>query len=69
MSVSHKGLRPSKAAEKLDIGLSTLWARAKTDPDFPKPVKLGPGTTIFIEAELDAWIEKRMSQSRKLIAA
>ncbi len=69
MSVSQKGLRPSKAAEKLDIGLSTLWARAKTDPEFPKPVKLGPGTTIFIEAELDAWIEKRMSQSRKLIAA
>ncbi|WP_213780114.1 AlpA family phage regulatory protein [Caballeronia sp. dw_276] len=69
MSVSYKGLRPSKAAEKLDIGLSSLWAKAKTDPDFPKPVKLGPGTTIFIEAELDAWVQKRVERSRKLVAA
>ncbi|WP_035881621.1 helix-turn-helix transcriptional regulator [Cupriavidus metallidurans] len=64
MSVSYKGLRPSKAAEKLDIGLSSLWAKAKSDPDFPKPVKLSPGTTVFLEHELDAWMERRAAHSR-----
>jgi prophage regulatory protein len=69
MSVSYKGLRPPKAAEKLGIGLSSLWAKAKSEPDFPKPVKLGPSTTVFLEHELDAYIEKCIEESRKSIAA
>jgi prophage regulatory protein len=51
-----RGLRPAQAAEKLAIGVSTLYLKAKNDPDFPKPVKLGPRTTIFLENELDEYI-------------
>lgn len=69
MSVSYKGLRPSQAADKLGIGLSSLWAKAKADTDFPQPVKLGPATTVFLEHELDAYIEKCIAQSRKQAAA
>ncbi|WP_028230492.1 helix-turn-helix transcriptional regulator [Paraburkholderia mimosarum] len=69
MSVSYKGLRPSQAAEKLGIGLSSLWAKAKSESGFPQPVKLGPATTVFIEHELDAYIEKCIVQSRGSIAA
>jgi len=65
MSVSFKGLRPAKAAEKLGIGLSTLWAWAKHDPEFPRPVKLGAATTVFLEHELDAYLAKCASQSRQ----
>jgi prophage regulatory protein len=53
MSVNTRGIRPAQAAEKLGIGVSTLWARAKREPDFPKPVKLSTRTTIFVERELD----------------
>ncbi|WP_321894558.1 helix-turn-helix transcriptional regulator [Paraburkholderia heleia] len=56
VAVSPRALRPAKAAEKLGIGLSTLWAKAKNQADFPKPVKIGPSTTIFLEHELDAYI-------------
>ncbi|OUL68686.1 helix-turn-helix transcriptional regulator [Paraburkholderia hospita] len=56
IAVSPRALRPAKAAEKLGIGLSTLWAKAKNQADFPKPVKIGPSTTIFLEHELDAYI-------------
>lgn len=53
---SSRALRPAMAAQKLGIGLSTLWAKAKNQPDFPKPVKTGPRTTIFLEQELDAYL-------------
>ncbi|KFG94410.1 regulatory protein [Burkholderia paludis] len=69
MSVNTKGLRPTQAAEKLGIGMSTLWSRAKHDADFPKPVKLSSRTTIFIEAELDAYLQKRIAESRGMVAA
>ncbi|MCA8094418.1 AlpA family phage regulatory protein [Burkholderia anthina] len=69
MSVNTKGIRPAQAAEKLGIGISTLWLRAKREADFPKPVKLGSRTTIFIEAELDAYLQKRIAESRAAVAA
>lgn len=53
---SSRALRPARAAEKLGIGLSTLWAKAKNQADFPKPIKTGPRTTIFLEQELDAYL-------------
>ena len=57
-------LRPKKAAEKLDIGLSSTWERVKNDPDFPKPFKLSSRVTVFFEDELDAYIMKLADQSR-----
>ena len=53
---SNRALRPARAAEKLGIGLSTLWAKAKSQADFPKPIKTGPRTTVFLEQELDAYL-------------
>lgn len=49
-------LRAKHAAEYLGIGLSTIWHRAKTDPDFPQPTKLGPRTTVWFTADLDAFL-------------
>lgn len=68
MSVSYQSIRPRKAAQKLGIGLSSLWVRVKSEPGFPQPVKLGPATTVFMEHELDAYIEKCIQQSRKSAA-
>ena len=58
------GLRPVNAAKKLGIGLSTLWLKVKKEPDFPKPFKLGPRTTIFIESELDAYLASCAAKAR-----
>ncbi|WP_414450675.1 helix-turn-helix transcriptional regulator [Burkholderia sp. 22PA0099] len=69
MSISSQGLRPAQAAKKLGIGLSTLWLKAKHESNFPKPIKLGPATTIFLEHELDAYIERCIAESRKQAAA
>jgi prophage regulatory protein len=59
-----KCIRPAAAAEKLSIGLSTLWLKAKKDPSFPKPFKTGPHTTVFLESEVDEYIAVCISKSR-----
>lgn len=67
MSVANpqsRAIRPAKAAEKLAIGLSTLWLRVKTQPEFPKPFKLGPRTTIFFEDELDQYLASCAAKAR-----
>jgi predicted DNA-binding transcriptional regulator AlpA len=50
-------LRPKNAAAKLKIGLSSLWLKVKSDPDFPRPIKLSERTTVFLEDEIDEYIE------------
>lgn len=59
-----RALRPSKGAEYLGIGVSTFWRYAKTIPDFPRPVKVSPRVTLFMEDELAAWLSKR-AESRQ----
>jgi len=61
-------LRPKAAAQKLGIGLSTLWLKVSKDPEFPRPVKLGEATTVFIEQEIDAWLRVRIAESRQMAA-
>lgn len=51
-------VRPKQAAEFIGIGLSTLWHKAKHDPDFPKPTKLGPRTTVWFTADLADYLNK-----------
>ncbi len=46
------------------LGKSTVWAKTKTDPSFPKPFKLGPRTTAWLRAEVEAWMTARVSAAR-----
>jgi predicted DNA-binding transcriptional regulator AlpA len=51
--------RPATAARHMDASVSTFWRRARNDPTFPKPFKLGgPGsrTTVVDAHELREWI-------------
>lgn len=52
-------MRPKAAAEYLGMGLSTVWRRAKEDPDFPKPVKLGPRTTCFYTTDIVSFLDRQ----------
>ena len=56
-------LAPAKARAKFDKGNTWLWDKVKNDPDFPKPVYLGPKSPVFIEQQLDAYIAAKASQS------
>lgn len=59
----RKAIRFTAACEKLGIGVSTGWLKVGTDPDFPKPFKLGARITVFYEHEIDAYLD-RCAQSR-----
>ena len=63
---NRRTLRPAATAEKLDIGLSSLWGKCKNDPTFPKPFKLSPRTTVFYEHEIDAYLEACADRARSV---
>jgi prophage regulatory protein len=58
-------IRPKQTAEKLGMALPTLWAKSKKDPDMPKPIKLSENITGWVEAEVDAYIEKKVREFRE----
>jgi predicted DNA-binding transcriptional regulator AlpA len=58
-------IRPRQAAEKCGIALPTLWAWAKSKPDFPQPIRLSGNATGFVEHELDTYLEKLVQESRE----
>ena len=66
MTITPQGrvLRPTQTAKKLQMGLSSIWLKAKTDPAFPKPFKLSPRVTVFYEHELDDYLAACAAKSR-----
>ena len=59
-------LRIGALADRLGISIRTIHDRVRTDPDFPKPVKLGsaPQSPLgFVVSEVDAY-EVRLMAAR-----
>lgn len=56
-------LRPKPAARYMGEGESTFWLRAKTDPDHPKPFKLGPRTTLVLVADCDRYLALKRDEA------
>ena len=59
-------IRYPAAARKCGVNRMTVY-RWATQPEyadmaFPKPVALGANSVGFIEAEVDAWLEKRAAE-------
>ena len=65
----RRTLRPRPTAEKCRCGLSTLWLKVKTDPDFPKPFKFSPRITLFFEDEVDEYLILCAARARSAQAA
>jgi prophage regulatory protein len=58
-----KVLRVSEVAARLgDAGVSTVWKMAQTDVSFPKPMKVSPKITGWLENEIDAFILKKAAE-------
>lgn len=60
-------LRPKQAAAFLGISPPTLWrwVKDRKTEDFPQPRKLGPRTTVFVQAELTEFLEKAKQSGDK----
>ena len=53
-------LRMRTAAAVSGMSEATLYRRAKTDPDFPKLVKLGTRCTRIRAGDLTAWLASKV---------
>lgn len=66
--MSRTFLRLPALAERLGISIRTIHDRFRTDPHFPKPVKLGtaPQSPLgFVVAEVEAY-EARLMAARSV---
>lgn len=50
-----KLLRDKQVADKIGCHWSYVWKLARRE-DFPKPVKLGPRFTAWVDDEIDKWM-------------
>ncbi len=52
-------LRRPVARKRAGISKTTEWRLARSDPTFPKIVRISAGLTGYREDEFDAWLEAR----------
>lgn len=65
--MAEKSIRIIRRREVQNItGLSrsTIYARLKTDVDFPKPIRLGRTAVGWIADEVEQYIKRLINQSR-----
>jgi len=48
-------LSDQQVANRYGLTRQTVWRWVRTDPNFPRPVKLTPGCTRFKLSEVEAW--------------
>lgn len=68
-AIAHRLLRRTQVEQT--IGMSRSWIydaldpkSPQFDPTFPKPIRLGSCAVAWIEAEVQGWIESRITASR-----
>ncbi|TCV85870.1 helix-turn-helix transcriptional regulator [Sulfurirhabdus autotrophica] len=57
--ITRKLLRINTLAAKLDVSTSTIWYWLKNG-NFPKPIKLGANSTVWLESDIEAWLQSRI---------
>lgn len=53
---STRFIRVKQVAKYLDCSISTIWSLRKNDVNFPKPIKVSDGITLWDKKELDTYI-------------
>jgi predicted DNA-binding transcriptional regulator AlpA len=63
LSREHETLIPRSEARRRVGGISraTEHRRLKTEPDWPRPVAIGPGKLGYVQSEIDAYITKKVA--------
>ncbi|WP_186194531.1 MULTISPECIES: helix-turn-helix transcriptional regulator [Burkholderia] len=64
MNSTNKILRTKDVLKLLGIGRTTLYRWLEQNPQFPRPVSLGPNSIGWFENDLNQWLGSRISQSR-----
>ncbi len=57
-------IRLKEVSDKLGLSKATIWLYVRTRDDFPKPIRLGANSVGWLESEIDAFIDARITASR-----
>ena len=52
-------LKDTEIAEAIGINRATVWRYVKSDPTFPRPLKLAPKCTRFRASDFEAWLSSK----------
>ncbi|MCY1294561.1 Prophage CP4-57 regulatory protein (AlpA) [compost metagenome] len=63
----HRFIRRKEVKAKTSLSDSEIYRRIHAGT-FPAQVKLSEGHAVWIEAEVDAWIEARIAEARGVAA-
>lgn len=58
-----KCLTPKQTYTKFSRQKSWLWDLLKKDPTFPRPIYLGSRAPVFLEHELEAWLNDQFDHN------
>ena len=64
MTTRHTILRLPEVKARTGLSRSTIYLRI-AEGKFPPPINLGERSVGWVEAEIDAWIAKRIELSRR----
>lgn len=68
--VTPRLIRLPRVREITALSSSEIWRRVRRGPAvFPQPYKLGPATTVFVEAEITDWVRAQIADRDAHIAA
>lgn len=51
-------------AIRYGVSRQTIWRLAKFDPKFPKPIRLSPGCTRWLLAEVEVWEASKRNDTK-----
>lgn len=68
-AIMRRLLRRKDVEIAVKLSRSTIYSKIDPkskhfDPAFPKPITLGSNSIAWVEAEISAWIESRITASR-----
>lgn len=65
MKQASKYISDSSLAARFGTSRNTIWRWAAENCGFPKPVKLSPGCTRWLLAEIEAWEQSRKQSDQR----
>ena len=61
--MSNRILKLPTVISRTGLGRSTIYAKVSKQ-EFPSPIQLSERSVGWLEADIEAWIEQRISQTR-----
>lgn len=59
-------IRAPSVAAILSVSRSTVWRWSKFKPEFPRPIKISTGVTVWKLSEIQEWLEGRDQGGSKM---